>query len=106
MIKSLITQAIKICLVLAIGQIPMGRSTVGGEFISTMKYGLEKSAGPKTVDKVTSFFESLREHSPQEEIREISSKTKIDLKKLKAWVPGDELEKEESEEINKVLERD
>lgn len=84
----------------------MGKSTVGGEFISSMGNLLEKSAGPKSVEKVSSFFESLRDHASREEIREITSKPKFDLKKLKSWVPAEDVEKEEREEINKVLERD
>jgi len=106
MIKSLISQTIKICLVLAIGQIPMGKSTVGGQFISTMGNLLEKSAGPKSVGKVSSFFESLRETSPQQNIREITGKKKINLEKLKTWLPAENIDKDESEEIGKVLERD
>ena len=106
MIKSLILQTLKICLVLAIGQIPMGRTTVGGEFVSVMKNLLEKSTGPKTTEKVTSFFESLRENSSREQMREITGKSKINLEKLKAWVPAENIDKDESDEINKVLERD
>jgi hypothetical protein len=106
MIKSLILQTFKICLVLAIGQIPMGQPTVGGEFISVMKNLLEKSAGSKSVEKVTAFFESLRESSPQEKIREITGKRKLNLEKLKTWVPAENIDKDESDEINKVLERD
>ena len=106
MIKSLILQTLKICLVLAIGQIPMGKTTVGGEFISTMKNLLEKSAGTKSVEKVTAFFESLRDQSPRDNVREITGKSKMSLDKLKTWVPAENIDRDESEEINKVLERD
>lgn len=105
MIKSLILQTIKICLILAVGQIPMGQSTVGGEFISKMKEFLEKSAGPKSTQKITSFFESLRENGSPETVREITSQGKFDLKKLKTWVPAENLDGDDSEQINKVLER-
>jgi hypothetical protein len=39
-------------------------------------------------------------------MREITGKSKINLEKLKAWVPAENIDKDESDEINKVLERD
>ena len=43
MIKSLFFQAIKIGVILVIGQMPYGKSTVGGEFVALLKEGAEKA---------------------------------------------------------------
>lgn len=106
MIKSLFFQTLKICLVLAIGQVPMGKSTVGGEFISTLSRRIEKSAGKKSVEKVGSFFESLRLEASPEPIREVSGRKKISIEQLKNLIPKDRFEDNDSEELNRVLEKE
>lgn len=45
MIKSLILQTVKIGVVLVIGQMPYGKSTVGGEFVALLKTGADKAIG-------------------------------------------------------------
>lgn len=106
MVKALIFQTFRFCLVLAIGQIPMGHSTVGAQFISGVGKLSEKSAGKKSVERVSSFFESLRQNASSESLREVTSKQHFKFDKLKTLIPKENIGEDESEELTKVLEKE
>lgn len=77
MIKKILYEAFKIILILSVGQIPFGQSTVGGEFVRHAKKGFSDLPNQvskwKTREKTEQTFELIRKKLSQEDIREEES---------------------------------
>jgi len=83
MIKSLILQTVKIGAVLVIGQMPYGKSTVGGEFVTLLKTGAEKAIG---------LYQEKSGSNSKKPRRKTSSDKGLDVDKMKkAFLPEDRL---------------
>jgi len=84
MIKKLVLEVLRVGMVLFIGQMPFGDSTVGGTFVSSLKTGFGKALA---------FYNGSVVPSSKEIKRQVTSEKKLDLEKIKKTIlPEDRLE--------------
>jgi len=95
MVKRILWEIVKIGLVLALGQVSYGDSTVGGEFVKGVSRATASLAGPRVVQTLSRFFAEVSSTLGL-------SKTKFrNLKKaeLKLGVPPENTHQEESQAL-------
>lgn len=83
MIKSFILQIIRVGVVLVIGQVPYGKSTVGGEFVGLLKKGAQK---------IVELYKGESKKASKKIRKKISAEKGFDMEKAKkAFLPEDRM---------------
>jgi hypothetical protein len=100
MIKSSLYKLFQVAVILAVGQIQVGRSTVGGEFVDFSR-NLWLRASKSIPETATEVGEKIS--------REVSSKEIISKEKLDGWkqmLKKEDITEEESEAVKSLLKED
>lgn len=97
MLKTILKYLFEVAVILSLGQIPVGKTTVGGEFVS------------RVSDFAQYAWKAIAKKSKNISIKDMASTEKepnVDTKDLNALLEAEDLSESDREEIKSLLSRD